>query len=158
MISFVWAQDEKGLIGKNGTLPWHLPNDLKFFKEVTLHHTIVMGRKTFDGMEKRLLPNRRTIVLTTDPSYDANGAEVKTVEEVLALAKEQEVYVIGGAQIFEVFMPYVDKLYQTVIHDTFDGDAYMPPFDVSPFTLKEQIEGIVDEKNVYPHTFYIYTK
>lgn len=91
MLIALWAQDQKGLIGADGTLPWHLPNDLKFFKEQTINNTIIMGRKTFEGMGKRLLPQRTTIVLTSDPHYQANGALVMhDREEILAYVKQQE--------------------------------------------------------------------
>ena len=78
MLIYIWAQDENGVIGKEGVLPWHLPNDLKFFKEVTLDQTIVMGRNTFEGMGKRLLPRRHSIIVSYQADYDANGAEVVT--------------------------------------------------------------------------------
>ncbi len=91
MLAAIWAQDENGLIGKEDRLPWRLPNDLKFFKQMTEANTLVMGRKTFEGMGSRPLPNRQTIVLTRDPSYTAEGVHVMhSVEEVLALEKETD--------------------------------------------------------------------
>lgn len=159
MIAFVWAEDAKGLIGKADVLPWHLPNDLKFFKQVTTGHTIVMGRKTFDGMQKRLLPKRHTIVMTQDVHYDSNGAQMcHNIQDIITLAQHEEVYVIGGAKIFSLFMPYVSLLYQTKIHHTFDGDAHMPEIDYTQFEKVYEEQGIVDEKNQYAHTFYTFKR
>ncbi|MBF0779841.1 MULTISPECIES: dihydrofolate reductase [unclassified Granulicatella] len=159
MIAFVWAEDSRGLIGKQNVLPWHLPNDLKFFKQVTTGHTIVMGRKTFDGMGKRLLPKRQTIVMTQDKHYDGNGAIIcDNIQEIVTLAKNTDVYVIGGSQIFDLFMPYVDKLYQTKIHHTFDGDAYMAKIDYTRFKKVYEEQGELDDKNKYAHTFYIFER
>lgn len=91
MLAAIWAQDENGLIGKEDRLPWRLPNDLKFFKQMTEANTLVMGRKTFEGMGSRPLPNRQTIVLTRDSSYKAEGVHVMhSVEDVLALEKETD--------------------------------------------------------------------
>lgn len=154
MIIMIWAQDEKGLIGKNDTLPWHLPNDLKFFKEKTLNHTIVMGRTTFEGMQKRVLPNRNTIVLTRDSQYNADNIEVcHRIEDIIARSKNEDIYIVGGSSVYAQFAPFADVLFQTVIHQTFDGDTHFPVMDFSKFMLVEEVPGIVDEKNQYAHTF-----
>ena len=159
MLAFVWAEDENGLIGKNGTLPWKLPNDLNFFKEITMDGTIVMGRKTFEGMNKRLLPGRQTIVLTRQTDYDGNGAEVLLDKEtILQDAKEDDMYIIGGSDIFELFLDDVDVLYQTKIHETFEGDTYFPKVDWDKFQLKKSVEGSLDENNIYPHTFSLFIR
>lgn len=159
MLAFVWAEDENGLIGKNGTLPWQLPNDLKFFKEITMDGTIVMGRKTFEGMNKRLLPGRQTIVLTRQTGYDGNGAEVLLDKEtILQDAKEDDIYIIGGSDIFKLFLDDVDVLYQTKIHETFEGDTYFPKMDWDKFQLKKSVEGSLDENNTYPHTFSLFIR
>ncbi|MCQ9209063.1 dihydrofolate reductase [Granulicatella seriolae] len=159
MLAFVWAEDENGLIGKNGTLPWTLPNDLKFFKEITMDGTIVMGRKTFEGMNKRLLPGRQTIVLTRQTGYDGNGAEVLLDKEtILQDAKEDDIYIIGGSDIFKLFLDDVDVLYQTKIHETFEGDTYFPKLDWDKFQLKKSVEGSLDENNTYPHTFSLFIR
>lgn len=159
MIYFIWAEDENGLIGKDGTLPWHLPNDLKFFKETTLHNTILMGRKTFEGMGKRLLPHRHTLIMTRDESYTVVGATVvNSAEEVCRMAENQDIYVVGGAEIYGVFASYVHRLYQTKIHHTFDGDTYMSVIDWSQFVCIQEKQGVRDEKNLYAHTFYTYER
>ena len=100
MLIYIWAQDERGLVGKDGTLPWRLPNDFKFFKEVTMGQTILMGRKTFEGMGSRLLPGRQTIILTTSSDYIVPGAEVVTnIEEIVEDSRHEDIYVCGGAQV-----------------------------------------------------------
>lgn len=154
MLIMIWAQDEKALIGKNDTLPWHLPNDLRFFKEKTLHHTIVMGRTTFEGMQKRVLPNRHTIILTRDKNYRADNVEVcHDIEEIVARAKTEDIYIVGGASVYAQFAEFADVLFQTVIHENFEGDTHFPSINFSQFVLAEETQGVVDEKNQYAHTF-----
>lgn len=160
MLTAIWAQDEKGLIGKDGTLPWHLPNDLKFFKEKTIGHTLVMGRKTFEGMGKRALPNRKTIILTSDAAYQSETVTIMhSLEEVLRYAEEQEeVFIGGGAGVFQAFLPYCEKIYRTVIQETFEGDTFFPELDWSQWRLAEEVTGVVDEKNHYPHVFQTWVR
>ena len=137
MLIYIWAQDENGVIGKEGVLPWHLPNDLKFFKEVTLDQTIVMGRNTFEGMGKRLLPRRHSIIVSYQADYDANGAEVVTdIETLVEDAKHEDIYIIGGAVLFDS----------------------LKDFPWEKFVKVKSMDGTVDEKNIYPHTFEIYQK
>lgn len=160
MLIYIWAQDENGVIGKEGVLPWHLPNDWKFFKEVTLDQTIVMGRNTFEGMGKRLLPRRHSIVVSNIEDYDANGAEVITdVEMLIEDAKHEDIYIIGGAVLFDSLKHEVNTLYCTKIYAQFDGDTYFPKdFPWEKFVKVKSMDGTVDEKNIYPHTFEIYQK
>ena len=129
MLAFVWAEDENRLIGDGDALPWRLPADVKFFKEVTMRGDIVSGRKTYETIPKRPLPGRRNIVLTSDKNYEAPGAIiVHSKEEVLDIAKNEmkDLYIIGGSSLFNLFEQQVDYLYRTVIHDMFDGDVYFP--------------------------------
>lgn len=159
MLVCIWAEAHDGLIGRNGTLPWSLPNDLKFFKKHTLGKTIVMGRKTFDGMGKRLLPQRHTIVLTRDSQYDTAGAErCIDREEVVARSLQEDIYVIGGAEVFAFFAPIADRLLVTRIDATFEGDTYMPHIPYEQFVLTHEEAGLCDEHNHHPHTFYFYDK
>lgn len=156
MISFVYAQERDGGIGYQNELPWHLPNDLKFFKAMTMGHTMLMGRKTFEAMDQRLLPGRKTVVLTNQADYgqDIEGLEVvHTVEEVLALSKGQTLKVIGGAKIFKQLFPYADEIIRTVIDESFPADVYMPAIDEDQWTLIKTEAGITDEKNHYAHQF-----
>lgn len=156
MITFVYAQDKNGAIGYKNDLPWHLPGDLKHFKETTMGHTMVMGRRTFEAMGKRQLPGRKSIVMTKQLDYgqDIEGLTVlHHIEEVLALAKDEEIMVIGGAALYQSFWPYVDKIIRTVILDTFDADTYLPEIDVNAFELIEACPGIIDAQNVHQHQY-----
>jgi dihydrofolate reductase len=161
MLAAIWAQDEQGIIGKENTLPWHLPNDLQFFKQTTENNTIVMGRATFEGMGSRPLPNRTTIVLTTDQHYTAPGVLIMhSVAEVQAYAEAFAgiTFIAGGAAIYREFLPYCDVLYRTVIHETFAGDTAFPEIDWSQWTKINSCEGTVDEKNRYAHEFETYQR
>ncbi|MEI5907287.1 dihydrofolate reductase [Bacillus spongiae] len=160
MISYIWAMDEQRLIGNQNAMPWHLPNDLANFKKTTLGSPIVMGRKTYDSLG-RPLPGRDNIVLTRKNDFQVDGVKVfHSIQAVIDYANEQtsEVFVIGGAEIFVMLQDYVSKLYVTEIHKTFEGDTYFPEWDWSQWTVKSSIEGTVNEKNKYPHTFLIYER
>ncbi|MGX6972057.1 dihydrofolate reductase [Vagococcus lutrae] len=161
MLAAIWAQDEEGLIGKDDALPWRLPNDLSFFRNTTENNTIVMGRKTFEGMNKRPLPNRHTIVLTSDTSYQAEGIQVMhTVEEVLAYAESYDgiVFITGGANVYRQFFPHADILYRTVIHEIFEGDTYIPEPNWDDWSMIDISEGTMDAENRYAHTFETYKR
>lgn len=123
----IYARAANGAIGKDGKLPWHIPADLKRFKSLTMHKPMIMGRKTFESLPG-LLPGRRHIVLTRRESWDSTGAEVvHTVPEAIQLAGDGDVAVIGGAAIYDVFLPHARRVELTEIHEEFDGDVFMPP-------------------------------
>lgn len=125
-VTLVVARARNGVIGKEGKLPWHLPADLKRFKALTMGSVMVMGRKTFESLPG-VLPGRRHIVLTRDTSWSAPGADVvHTVEEALAAAGGSAVSIIGGAEIFAVFMPLANRLELTEVHADVPGDTVMP--------------------------------
>ncbi|MGM0212599.1 dihydrofolate reductase [Enterococcus sp. AZ109] len=156
MLIAIWAQDKNGLIGKNNQLPWHLPNDLRFFREKTVNNTLVMGRKTFEGMGGRPLPNRQTIVLTQNSDYNNNQVLVMhSVEEVIAYSQQTKAitYIAGGSAVYKAFLPHCDQLYRTVINHAFEGDTYFPPVTWENWQLIQQTQGTVDEKNLYSHVF-----
>jgi dihydrofolate reductase len=128
-ITLVVARADNGVIGRGGRLPWHLPEDLRHFKEVTLGTPMIMGRKTFESLPG-LLPGRRHIVLTRDRGWAAPGAETAyDVEDALAKAGACFVSVIGGAEIFAMFEPIATAVELTEVHDEVEGDTRMPPFD-----------------------------
>ncbi len=162
MLAYVWAEDENRLIGKGNGLPWRLPADVQFFKKVTMRGDMVTGRKTYESIPNRPLPGRENIVLTRNEEYEAPGATVvHTIDEVLEIEKNTDntLYIIGGATLFEQFEDEVDELYRTVIHDTFEGDQWFPEdFDYSRFELVKSEEGVVDEKNIYPHTYELWRR
>lgn len=158
MLIAIWAQAEDGLIGQEGHLPWYLPADLQFFKGQTLGKTIVMGRKSFEGMGSRALPKRQTVVLTSDKTYQVADEKVRVmhdVAEVLNFARtaDTDVYIAGGAKVYKAFEGHYDQLLRTIIEGEFAGDTYFPELDFAPFELTETKNGVVDEKNHYPHRF-----
>ncbi|AWK46490.1 MULTISPECIES: dihydrofolate reductase [Bacillus] len=159
MISFIFAMDENRLIGKDNDLPWHLPDDLAYFKKVTTGHTIVMGRKTFESIG-RPLPNRRNIVVTSrDESLFPGCITADSAEEVLKLIPaDEECFVIGGAQLYSALFPYADRLYMTKIHHVFEGDRFFPEFNEAEWELTSRKQGVKDEKNPYDYEYFVYEK
>lgn len=160
MISLLVAMDKNNVIGKDNTLPWHLPADLAYFKKVTMGHPIVMGRKTFDSIG-RALPGRENIVITRDVNYHAEGITViHSIDEILSMRDktENEIFVIGGAEIFNAILPYSDRLYITEIEAEFEGDTYFPTFDRSAWKLISEEKGPKNEKNPYDYSFLVYEK
>lgn len=126
-VFLIYARAANGVIGKDGGLPWHLPADLKHFKALTMGKAMIMGRKTFDSFPAPL-PGRRHIVLTRDHSWQAHGAEVAhSVNEALALAGEGPVAVIGGAEVYGLFLPLAEWIELTEISGEYEGDTVMPP-------------------------------
>ena len=149
----IWAQDKRGILGKDNHLPWHLPKDLKHFKETTLNQALLMGRVTFEGMNKCLLPNRETLILTTQSDYQVYGATVVTsVEDVLDWYENQDktLYIVGGSQVYKLFEPYVNELIITQVQAEVDGDTYFPKdFDFSKFSLVSSTIFEKDELNEF---------
>ncbi|OIR61085.1 dihydrofolate reductase [Bacillus sp. FMQ74] len=159
MISFIFAMDANRLIGKDNDLPWHLPNDLAYFKKVTSGHSIIMGRKTFESIG-RPLPNRENIVVTSAPASEFPGCTVvSSLQDVLDICSgSEECFVIGGAQLYTDLFPYADRLYMTKIHHEFEGDRHFPEFDEGDWDLVSSEQGIKDEKNPYDYEFLVYEK
>lgn len=125
-ITLVVARAANGVIGRDGTLPWRIPADLKRFKAITMGSAMIMGRRTFDSLPG-ILPGRRHVVLTRDRSWSAPGAEVAhSVEKALALAGDEPVSVIGGAEVFALFLPLADRIELTEVLDDIEGDTVMP--------------------------------
>ena len=125
-ITLVVARARNGVIGRDGKLPWHLPEDLRHFKAVTMGRPMIMGRKTFESLPG-LLPGRRHIVLTRDPAWSAPGAETaRSPREAVGLAADEAVSVIGGAEIFSLFLPIADSIELTEVDADVEGDTVMP--------------------------------
>lgn len=154
IISIVVAIAENNAIGKNNLLLWHLPADLKHFKQVTTGHTIVMGRKTYDSIGKPL-PNRRNIVVTRQKELQIPGAEVSgSLEEALALcAAEEEVFIIGGAEIYRSAMAATNRIYLTRVHQSYEADAFFPEIDLNLWEEADIEKHLPDEKNHVAYTF-----
>lgn len=159
MITLIWAMSRNGAIGRNNQLPWRLPADLKFFKAQTTGKTIVMGRKTWESLGRKPLPNRHNVVITADASYTAEGADVvHSVDEALAYAKRGELMVIGGAGVFQHFLPLADRLLVTRIDEDIEGDVFFPHFAWEDFELVHEEPGVRDEKNPYDYRFLTYER
>ncbi|OBZ18164.1 dihydrofolate reductase [Bacillus sp. FJAT-27264] len=159
-ISMIWAMDIKGVIGKDNSMPWHLPRDFAFFKSETMGKTMLMGRKTWDSLGGKPLKGRTSIVLTRDHSFTAEGAEVvHTLEEALQAAKRtDELMIIGGAEIYRIVLPYADKLIVTRIEHDFDGDTFFPDVNWDEWKEVSSTLGIKDEKNPYDYRFVVYER
>lgn len=163
-IQAIWAQAQGGVIGKDQVMPWYLPAELQHFKETTLGQAVLMGRVTFDGMQRRVLPNRLSLILTRDKDYQVDDERVlvfHTVEEVLAWYEQQEktLFIIGGSQIISAFEPYLQGLIQTQIEADLEGDTFFPAdFDWSPYQEVSQKFRGKDEKNPYDFTVHYFTR
>ncbi len=159
MISMIFAMDRNRTIGQDNKLPWHLPADLKYFKKVTSGSTVIMGRRTYESIG-RPLPNRHNIVLTTDRTYVAEGCEViHDVEAIQSYASAQEeVFVIGGAGLFSLLLPYASKMHITWINEAFEGDTVLPEWDSKEWKLVSETPGIRDANNPYDYSFCIYER
>jgi dihydrofolate reductase len=128
-ISLILARADNGVIGEAGSIPWHVPADLRRFKQVTIGQPMIMGRKTFDSLPG-LLPGRRHIVITRDMAWDEDGAEVAhSADEALALANAPHLWVIGGAEVYKLFLPQADRIELTEIHLSPQGDTRIDAFD-----------------------------
>lgn len=159
MIALIWAESENGIIGKDGAMPWHLPNDLKYFRSLTQNHVVLMGSKTFLSLGSKPLPNRRNVVLSRKKAV--LHPEVQTINfphQMKYFGAKETIFVIGGKETFDLFMPKADILYRTVVHAHFEGDTLAPTFSKEDFALVHKTMGFVDEKNPLRHTFEKYLR
>jgi dihydrofolate reductase len=162
IISAIAAVSKNGVIGKNNDVPWYLPADIKFFKNTTLNHHVIMGRKTLDSIVNPL-PKRTNIILTRDLFFVATNVVVThTLDEALDFAEqngEEEVFILGGAEIYKLSMPYLDKLYLTEVDvEVPDGDTFFPEVDWKAWKLISQEPHQPDEKNEFAYNFKIYER
>ena len=155
-LALIVAMSENGVIGRDGELPWRLSADLKRFKSLTMGHHIVMGRKTFESIG-RPLPGRTSVVLTRQPDFAADGAvTVNSLDEALRVAADDdEVFVIGGAELYGQALPRVDRLYLTLVNATVTGDATFPEFEPGDWKVIEKSSHATDKRNEFPSTFMI---
>ena len=158
-VSLIAALAENRTIGRAGGLPWHLPDDLKHFKRLTVDHTIIMGRKTYQEVN-RPLPGRRNVVISRDSTFRPEGVTVvSTLEEALALgATEEEMFVIGGGEIYRLALPYADRLYLTIVHASVEGDTTFPRLDEGAWILEEELHHPADERHPMSFTFRTYVR
>ena len=161
MVKILVACDENRVIGKDNALIWHLPADLKRFKALTTGNAIIMGRKTFDSIGKPL-PNRINIVITRQKDYKVEGVVVvNSLEEALLKARSLsrgDIFIIGGAEIYQMAMEKADEILLTRLHDIFEGDAYFPEILEREWKKVDQIKGDTDEKNPYQYSFITYQR
>ncbi|ORU90598.1 MAG: dihydrofolate reductase [Cycloclasticus sp. symbiont of Poecilosclerida sp. M] len=158
-ISMIVAMGDNGAIGKDNALLWHLPDDFKRFKSITMGKPILMGRKTYESIGKPL-PGRENIVVTRDKAFFAKGLTIVNSIDAALLAAEKydEVMVIGGASFYEQMLPMADRLYITKVHHQFDADAFFPEIDIESWQVVAQVEHGVDDKHAFSFSFIIYQK
>ena len=161
MLSIVVAKAKNNIIGKDNKLLWNLPEDLKHFKELTSGHTMIMGRKTFESLG-RVLPNRKHIIFSQNPDFKVDDENVKVVHSLLQIQnlieEKEEVFVIGGAMIYNFLMPYVKKMYVTEIEKDFEGDTFFPIIDSETWKETSREKGIRNEKNNLDYYFVTYER
>ena len=161
MLSIIVAKAKNNIIGKDNKLIWNLPADLKRFKELTTGHTIIMGRKTFESLG-RVLPNRKHIVFTQNPDFKVNDENVQVVHSMLEIQEyiqnKEENFVIGGAMIYNLLMPYVTKMYITQINQDFEGDTFFQRIDTQVWNEVSREKGPQNEENNLDYEYVVYEK
>jgi dihydrofolate reductase len=163
-ISLIVAVAENGVIGKNNDLPWHLPKDMKYFRDTTMGHCVIMGRKNYDSIPEKYRPleGRTNIVVTRNKEFKAeNCIVVSSIEKAIEEARKKnddEIFIIGGADIFRQSINLADKIYYTKIHHTFDGDVFFPKLDEKKWKLISQKNIEADAKNQFSFSFCVYEK
>lgn len=159
IVSIIAAMGRNRLIGNNNQLPWHLPADLAHFKRVTMGKPIIMGRKTYESIG-RPLPGRTNIVLTRSADFHAEGVVMaNSPEQALDFASgEDEVMVIGGSAVYELFLPWAHRLYLTHVENSYEGDAWFPPFDSEQWRVVASEEHAADENNSSGYRFVTYER
>jgi len=160
MISLIVAIGKNNVIGKDNRIPWRLPADLAYFKKVTTGHTVIMGRKTFESIGKPL-PNRRNVIISGNRNYSVDDCMVcHSIEDALKLSlnNNEEIFVIGGANVYCELLPYAQRLYITSVEEDFEGDTFFPEIDYMQWTLVSKTEGEKNEKNPYNYYFMVFEK
>ena len=148
---------DNGIIGINNSLPWKLPNDMKWFRQHTLGKPVIMGRKTFESFGGRTLPDRPNIIITHDQGYHVEGAQVThSIDEALVAAGDvEEVMIIGGAAFYAQMLPRADRFYLTEVHADIEGDAAFPDFDRNEWREVHREDHHADERHAYHYSFVI---
>jgi dihydrofolate reductase len=164
-LSLICAMDENMVIGINNNLPWHLPEDLKYFKRTTMGNAIIMGRKTFESIGKPL-PGRTNIIVTRNRDYEVENARtvgsitdaIELAENVAFIDGSTEAFVIGGAELYKEALPLVNRMHLTMVHAEVDGDAWFPDFDVSQWHEVSNEYFEADEDNPYDYSICVYER
>lgn len=161
MLSIIVAIANDNVIGKDNKLIWHLPEDLKRFKSLTTGHTIIMGRKTFESLG-RVLPNRKHVILCNDMEMNIDNENVEIFKDISQLKQyidsDEENFVIGGATIYKLLMPYANKLYITKINESFEGDVYFPQIDENEWQEVKREKGLKNEDNPFDYDYIDYIR
>jgi dihydrofolate reductase len=157
--SLIVAMSENRVIGRRGGLPWHLSADLRRFKRLTMGHHILMGRKTFESIG-RPLPGRTSIVISRQAGYQPEGALLaNSIDAAKQLAgDDDELFFIGGGEIYRQVLPAVDRIYMTLVHAEVEGDTFFPPLSMAQWRVTEETRHPADEKNPYDLTFLVYDR
>ncbi|GAA0297506.1 dihydrofolate reductase [Gracilibacillus halotolerans] len=161
MISLLFAMDKNRVIGKDNDLPWRLPNDMKFFRELTTGNHVIMGRKTYESMNGPL-KNRENIIVTRDTTYEVAGCKIiHSIDDIIQMNEKEpstEWFVIGGEEIFKQILPFADKIYMTYIDHSFEGDTFFPKWDESGWEQISKSKGEKNEKNPFDYYFIQYER
>jgi dihydrofolate reductase len=160
-ISIIAAVSDNYAIGKSNNLPWHLPADMKHFRQLTTGHAVVMGKRTFESLPKGPLPNRRNIVLTSVMSEGVNKGyfEADSLEDAVYLCeREEQIFIIGGATVYRQCIDKVDSLYITWVHGSFSADTFFPEIDFEKWNEVSREDFEADDKNPYSFSFVVYKR
>jgi dihydrofolate reductase len=160
MISIIVAIAENMAIGKNNDLLWHIPADLKRFKSITSGHPVIMGKRTWESLPRRPLPNRRNIVITDIPGEQIEGCEMAySIDEAIDRCKpEEENFIIGGASVYRQFLPHADRLYLTLVQKSYDADVFFPEIDFTKWKLISREDFPADENNDFSYSNETYSR
>jgi dihydrofolate reductase len=162
LISLIAAAATNNAIGINNQLLWHLPNDMRFFKNTTWAMPVVMGRKTFESLGSRPLPGRLNIIITRQPNWESAGTvTVHSVHDAILLAKShdyKELFIAGGGEIYQSAVSVANKIYLTRVHTVIEADTFFPVFDTSEWQLKTNMDFYADSKHAYDYSFQVWEK
>jgi dihydrofolate reductase len=164
IISLIVAASTNNAIGKDNRLLWHLPNDMKFFKNTTWGMPVVMGRKTFEALSGQPLPGRFNFVITRQKDWDPHNDKVRpvaTLQTAIAEAEKtdcKETFVIGGGEIYTESMPVADKIYMTRVHAVLEGDTYFPAIDETQWQMSSHLDFPADDKHAYAYSFQVWER
>jgi dihydrofolate reductase len=155
-ISAIVAMSENRVIGDDIHLPWHLPADLKHFKTITSGHPILMGRKTYESIG-RPLPNRTNIIITRNHAFKAEGCTViQSIDQAIenaAATNCDEMFIIGGAEVYKQLMPHIQRIYLTIVHEIFEGDVFFPELNLAEWKETSRVKHDADDDNDYEYSF-----
>lgn len=159
-VALIAAMDRNRVIGHGNAMPWHLPAEMAYFRRMTTGKTVLMGRKTFESLGSKPLPNRRNVILTKQLENAFNGCEVvHSVQEALSLGETDELMVIGGGEVYELLLPYADKVLLTHVEAAIErGDTFFPELPSEQWRVADSEYRAADEKNAYAFTFVTYTR